>query len=208
MLRERHIIDFYKFLSLPFVLFVIYFFGREDNITIWIYAALHGSYGLLWFLKSYYFADSQWEREVTVISFVKLNVGLISYWAAPVVIATNNTIHTPQFLFCCIFIYAVGVFLHFASDMQKTTSIRLKPGHLITTGLWSYSRNPNYVGEAFIYCSFALLAWHWLPAFCLGSIMAIAWVPNMLNKDKSLSRYKEFAKYKEDSGLFFPKRIF
>jgi hypothetical protein len=30
-------------------------------------------------------------------------------------------------------------------------------------------------------------------------------VLNMLNKDKSLSRYPEFAKYKLRSGLLFPK---
>ncbi len=32
-------------------------------------------------------------------------------------------------------------------------------------------------------------------------------VPNMLKKDKSLSRYPEFAEYKRHSGLVIPKLV-
>ncbi|MFN6180885.1 MAG: hypothetical protein ACK4ZH_09320 [Dolichospermum sp.] len=38
-----------------------------------------------------------------------------------------------------------------------------------------------------------------------GLFIAMIFVPNMLKKDKSLSRYPEFAEYKENSGLLFPK---
>ena len=36
------------------------------------------------------------------------------------------------------FVYAIGVFLHFAVDMQKHTALALRPGELITAGLFSW----------------------------------------------------------------------
>ena len=50
-----------------------------------------------------------------------------------------------------------------------------------------------------------MLAQHWLPFAVLGLVAALIFVPNMLKKDKSLSRYPEFAAYKERSGLLLPK---
>jgi protein-S-isoprenylcysteine O-methyltransferase Ste14 len=56
-----------------------------------------------------------------------------------------------------------------------------------------------------IYLAFSILTQHWLPLLIQGLFIAMIFVPNMLKKDKSLSRYPEFAEYKENSGLFFPK---
>ena len=44
--------------------------------------------------------------------------------------------------------------LHHTADVQKYFVLRAKRG-LITDGLFSRSRNPNYLGEMFIYGSFA-----------------------------------------------------
>ena len=55
--------------------------------------------------------------------------------------------------------------------------------------------------------SFCLLSAHWLSFCILFSIIGVEWIPNMLRKDKSLSRYKEFPQYKANSGLLFPKSI-
>ena len=84
-----------------------------------------------------------------------------------------------------IFLFGIGVFLHFSSDMQKYTALKLNPGQLITDGLFQKSRNMNYVGEFFIYLSFALLSMHWLPIFILAVFISIVWVPNMIKKDRN-----------------------
>jgi steroid 5-alpha reductase family enzyme len=97
-----------------------------------------------------------------------------------------------------------GVFLHFASDAQKYYTLKHKTG-LITEGFFAKCRNPNYLGEVLIYLAFSILTQHWLPFLIQGLFIAMIFVPNMLKKDKSLSRYPEFAEYKENSGLFFPK---
>jgi protein-S-isoprenylcysteine O-methyltransferase Ste14 len=80
----------------------------------------------------------------------------------------------------------------------------LKRG-LIEDGLFAHTRNPSYLGEILIYLSFAILSWHWVSFAVLAAWIFGFFVRNMLNKDKSLSRYPEFAKYKLRSGLLFPK---
>jgi protein-S-isoprenylcysteine O-methyltransferase Ste14 len=207
MLKEKHIIDFFKGLTLPFCLSLIWYFSFYNNTTIWIYTAIHGSYGLFWCMKSYYFPDKQWEKEVTVIRLVKLIGGLSGYWLSPYLIIHYNREHSNHYLAVCTLLYASGVFYHFAGDMQKHVSLDLKPGYLIDSGLWSNCRNPNYFGEFLIYITFAALSYHWMSLGVLLSIIIIEWLPNMKKKDTSLSRYESFAKYKSNSNLFFPKNI-
>ena len=96
-----------------------------------------------------------------------------------------------------------GVFLHYASDAQKYYTLKYKSG-LITEGFFARCRNTNYLGEILIYLAFAMLAMHWLPFIILGGFAAGLFIPNMLKKDKSLSRYPEFKAYKAKSGLIIP----
>ena len=83
-------------------------------------------------------------------------------------------------------------------------AMTLRRGTLITDGLWSLSRNPNYLGELCIYLGFSLLPMHWAPLCGLALIVGGVWVPNMRRKDKSLSRYPEFAQYKSNTKLIIP----
>ena len=59
----------------------------------------------------------------------------------------------------------------------------------------------------FIYLSFALLSMHWLTILILIVFVGIVWVPNMIKKDKSLSRYSEFKNYKSNSRIFYNEKI-
>jgi protein-S-isoprenylcysteine O-methyltransferase Ste14 len=88
--------------------------------------------------------------------------------------------------------------------MQKHMWLKLRPGELLTEGLWARVRNPNYFGELLIYLSFALLAMHWLPILLLAAFVMVYWLPNMRRKDASLARYPEFAAYKRRAKLFIP----
>ena len=88
--------------------------------------------------------------------------------------------------------------------MQKHISLKMNPGHLITSHMFSRSRNTNYLGELCIYLGFTLLAKDYLPLIGLVAIIVFVWIPNMVKKDKSLSRYPEFSDYKKKSKAFFP----
>ena len=88
--------------------------------------------------------------------------------------------------------------------MQKYIYLKIKPGYLITDHMFLKIRNTNYLGEFFIYSGFTLLACDWLPLFALFLFIAIIWIPNMIKKDKSLSRYSEFTDYKKRTNRLFP----
>ena len=126
------------------------------------------------------------------------------YWVAPFILISSGLIPSPPLIATAISMNILGVFLHFSSDAQKYYTLKYKSG-LITEGFFARCRNTNYLGEIFIYFSFALLVQHWLPFVILGLFAAIIFVPNMLKKDKSLSRYGEFENYKANSGLLLPK---
>tara|TARA_Y100000588_G_C13389295_1_gene558327 strand:- start:226 stop:501 length:276 start_codon:yes stop_codon:yes gene_type:complete len=88
--------------------------------------------------------------------------------------------------------------------MQKYTYLKLNPGNLITSEMFAKSRNTNYLGELFIYLGFTLIAKDYLPLLALLTIIIFVWIPNMIKKDKSLSRYPDFNEYKNKSKAFFP----
>jgi len=203
-MKQRHFIDSHKAATGLFVLALIAIYGQWDNPTAWVYLALHGTYGLLWVLKSRIFPDKQWEQPTSLGYGLVIWAGLSLYWIAPWLITSQNVQAPPWYLGLCIAIYGLGVFWHFASDMQKTMFLKLKPGHLMTDGLWSRLRNPNYFGELLIYLGFGLLALHWAPLIVILLFVLIVWLPNMRRKDRSLARYPDFASYKARSKLFLP----
>jgi steroid 5-alpha reductase family enzyme len=203
-MKQRHFIDSHKAATGLFVLALIAIYDQWNNPTAWVYLALHSTYGLLWVLKSRIFPDKQWEQPTSLGYGLVIWAGLSLYWIAPWLITSQNIQALPWYLGLCIAIYAVGVFWHFASDMQKSMFLKLKPGHLMTDGLWSRLRNPNYFGELLIYLGFGLLAMHWAPLIVILLFVLIIWLPNMRRKDRSLARYPDFGSYKARSKLFLP----
>jgi protein-S-isoprenylcysteine O-methyltransferase Ste14 len=203
-MKQRHFIDLHKGATGVAVLALMALYDQWQNPTAWVYLALHGTYGVLWVLKSRIFPDRQWEQPTSPGYALVIWVGLSFYWIAPWLLVSRGVRAPLWYLACCVSLYAVGVFLHFAADMQKHTALKLRPNHLISDGLWSRCRNPNYLGELLIYIGFGLLAMHWLPLVVIALFIAIVWLPNMRRKDRSLARYPEFAAYKQRTKLFIP----
>ena len=169
-----------------------------------MYLGLHGTYGLMWVLKSRIFPDRSWEKACTWRYALVIWFGLMLYWITPWLI-TSRGIEAPAWLLgACVAIVVLGVFLHFTTDMQKYIELRMQPEHLITTGMMARTRNMNYFGELLIYLGMALLAMHWLPLLVLAAFIVIIWIPNMRRKDRSLSRYAAFELYKRSTAWFLP----
>ncbi len=203
-MKLKHFIDSHKAATAVAVLILIALYDRWDNTTAWVYLALHGTYGILWVLKSRIFPDRAWEQQTNLPFGLGSWAALTLYWIAPWIITSQNVDAPPWYLALCISLYTFGIFFHFAGDMQKHTALKLQPGHLIDDDLFAYSRNVNYFGELLIYLGFGLLAMHWLPIAILFLFVALYWIRRMLQKDKSLSRYPDFEAYKKRSKLFIP----
>lgn len=204
-MKHKFYIDTWKGASALVVLALIAVYGEWDNAVAWVYLALHGTYGYLWVVKSRVFPDKSWERVVPLREGLVTWAGLSLYFVTPWLIVSGNANSVePWFVALCISIFSVGVFFHFVADMQKHVSMQLRPGALITEGLWGVVRNPNYFGELLIYLGFSLLAAHWAPLLVLAVFVGAVWLPNMRRKDSSLSRYPEFAAYSARTKLFLP----
>ena len=203
-MKQKHFIDAHKGATALAILAMMALHDQWQNTTAWVYLALHGTYGVLWVLKSQLFPDKQWERQTGLAYGLTIWAGLSLYWVAPWLLMARGVEAPPWYLGLCVALTIFGVFFHFASDMQKYISLRLRPGQLIKTGLWAGCRNPNYFGELLIYLGFSLLARHWLPLAILFLFIAVVWLPNMLKKERSLARYPDFADYKARSAFLFP----
>ena len=210
-MKQKHFIDSHKGATPLFVLGLMAYYQQWDNATAWVYLATHGTYGPMWVLKSLTFPDKSWEEPTGPAYAAVIWASLSLYWIAPWIICSQSLQVPAAWLGLCASMYAFGVFFHFAADMQKHTALKLRRG-LITDGLWARCRNPNYFGELLIYAGFSMiplgaasLTWlHFAPVGALALFIAAVWVPNMLKKDRSLSRYPEFAAYKSRSKLFIP----
>jgi len=202
--RERHVIDAFKIGTGPFVLTCMAVFHRWDSESAWLYLAMHGMYGVLWVLKGRIFPDRSWEQRLRARRGAFLVVGLASYWLAPFLLTARGHEAAPALGGACVAAFGAGVFLHFTADMQKHIQLALRPGYLITGGLWRRVRNPNYLGELLIYLSFAALSQQLAAFVVLAVAVAAEWLPKMRKKDASLARYPEFAAYRARTALLIP----
>jgi len=210
MLKQKHFIDTHKGITPLFIISLINYYNQWDNYIALLYLSLHGTYGLLWIAKSYIYPDKQWESKTSIFYGLLIWISLSLYWVAPFLIVTKKSIlpiilEPPLIYFSiCVSMYIIGVFLHFTSDMQKFIHLKLKPGTLIQNYMFLKVRNTNYLGEFFIYLGFVLLACDWIALIALLLFIFVVWIPNMIKKDKSLSRYDEFKDYKKTTKRFFP----
>ena len=209
-MKQKHFIDIHKGLNSIAILLLMYYFNSWNNLIAWIYLALHGTYGYLWILKSRIFPDKQSENKTNISYGLFIWLGLSLYWISPYIIISGNSILPfsipiyPIYIFFCLTIYIIGVFLHFTSDMQKFIQLKLKKGNLINDGMFRSLRNTNYLGELFIYLGFSLLALDWAPLIALLLFVTLIWIPNMYKKDISLSKYSDFKQYKSKTKKFIP----
>jgi steroid 5-alpha reductase family enzyme len=190
--------------ALVTIAFIAWFRDWADP-RAWIYLGMHGTYGLLWITKSRYFPDRNWERPASLALGLSTWFGLSLYFVNPWLIASHRTeVPAPWWLGMCVAMYTIGIFLHFTSDMQKHMAMTLRPGVLLTDGLWSLCRNPNYLGELFVYLGFSLVAYHWAPLAALALFLVGVWIPNMNRKDRSLSRYPDYAAWAAKTKKLIP----
>ena len=206
-IKQKYPIDFAKGITWLIIIGLIYYFNQSNNLTAWIYFCLHGSYGIMWVMKSNIFPDKTWERKAGISYTLLITFGLMIYWAPAFIITMTSHEASLQILVSAIILFSFGVYYHFVSDMQKYIFLKYNSG-LITDGLWKQCRHPNYFGELLIYSSFLMLTiesslW-WVPVLILSIFIFIIWIPGMKRIDKSLSRFEGHEAYKNKTAFIIP----
>jgi steroid 5-alpha reductase family enzyme len=203
-MKLKFFIDTNKDVTFLVILVLLAIYHQWQNPTAWVYLAMHGTYGLLWVIKSNFFPDSSWERKTSLWFGLFSWVSLVLYWFSAWWITSRGVSSPPWLLALAVSLNAFGIFFVFAGDMQKFTALKMHPGELITDGLFRLSRNINYFGEFLIYAAFALLAMTRLAFLPLTALIVTFWVPNMVHKDKALAALPGFPAYKKNTRSFFP----
>ncbi len=197
-------INTHKALVIPVILGLMWHY-QNWSTEAFVYLSIHGTYSLLWLIKQATFRDLRFDEQKPVwIGVLFVFLPLAGYYIAPFLLISRFVVLPPYLFAIVLFLFNMGVFLHYVSDAQKYYTLNLKKG-LIEDGLFSRTRNPNYLGEVFIYVAFALMSMHWLPFLVLSAWVFGFFVRNMLQKDRSLSRHPGFARYRARTGLLWPR---
>ncbi len=75
-------------------------------------------------------------------------------------LSSFNGVIMNNLFFVGLVIYVLGLVIEIVADQQKTV-FRREPKNkdkFITTGLWSYSRHPNYLGEILLWSGIAIMS--------------------------------------------------
>ena len=202
-MTDGFFINLHKILVWPVTLGLMWIF-RNVSIEMCVYLALHGTYSILWLLKQRWYPDRRFDaRRPFSIGFAFVFLPLASYYVAPYLVASRHVALPAPLIAAILSLYTLGVFLHYVGDAQKFYTLRAKPG-LITDGLFSWVRNPNYLGEIMIYSAFAALSAHWLPFLIVAAWTAFFFIPGARAKDRSLARYPAYADYRKRTSALIP----
>lgn len=112
-----------------------------------------------------------------------------------------------------LLVWLLGFFFEVVGDHQldQFLKTRKKKGTLMTTGLWKYTRHPNYFGEATMWWGIWLVAMtfmHPLMAYTLISPVIITlllrFVSGVTMTEKRWAKKPGFAAYKKRTNAFIP----
>ena len=207
-LRFNWVINFQKGMTVFWVLGLMFYFDNYST-QAWVYLALHGSYGFAWILKDMIFPDAKWQTPITMGgALIAVLAVLGPYWVAPYLLISPVLGPSHQgadwmWMTLSIFIYALGLSTMMAADAQKYFTLKYHKG-LITSGMFTLVRHPNYLGEMMIYGAFAIMTWHWIPWAILAWVWLGYFSVNIIVKERSMSRYSEWTDYKSRSKYLIP----
>eukprot|EP00505_MAST-04D_sp_SCG-Rhode-Island_P004316 Stramenopile-MAST_4_protein_4316 len=186
---------------------------QYDNWTksAYVITALHGSYGIFWFMKHFMFPDTFFLQPITIMSAIFMGIVLSFYWSSAYLVITNpikDNISNER-MFCAIMMYVVGVVLMMGADTQKFFVLKLLREknfgpHLIRDGWFGTCRNTNYLGEMLLYSSFAVCANNYIPWIFNVTFWSLMFVSRWMAKEASFRRKIGGAEYMARSSLIFP----
>ncbi len=205
-LKMAWVINFHKAVTL-FLIYAMMVYFDNFSTAAWVYLGIHGIYGYCWLIKDFSFRDSSFESRVTYGGALMTYVVLVGwYWLFPYLFISNHIQPSNEVLFAAVAIHTLGITWMIAADCQKYFSLKYRKG-LITDGVFTYTRNPNFLGEIMIYGAYAMLANHWV-GYAVFAYAITIFYSRMLVKDASISRYPEWEAYAKKSSRLIPRKMF
>lgn len=150
-----------------------------------------------------------WIKSLYIIfAFQAVLAWLISY---PLYVAVSSDVPLNVWDAIGLTVLVIGLYWEIMADWQLT-QFRAQPDNqqrVLNTGLWRYSRHPNYFGECLVWWGFALMAsatgnvWVWLsPILMTVLLLKVSGVSLM--EQTIHSRRPGYAEYVKNTNAFIP----
>jgi len=218
----RQCINLHKLLVFPLYIFFLYVYGGKQPFDFasksygpvaLLLLICHSLYGLMWVFKDIHFGDHTWHTSMSPFGFIIVFIYPLATYYLPMFCLVSNQCPGGAFatgsemwvIGLGVFCYTVGMFYHFGADTQKFYTLKhQRPRSLITEGFFAHSRNPNYFGEVMIYMAYGIWSCNYLCVPVFATVWIIMFLPNMLAKDASMSRYHQWQSWANRTGLIVP----
>jgi len=113
-------------------------------------------------------------------------------------------------------IWVLGFSMEVVADRQKSAHRKAHPGEFVDSGLWAWSRHPNYFGEIVLWVGIAVIAsstlrgWQWVtmisPVFVAFLLMRVSGIPILEKRaDERWGDDEAYQKYKARTPVIFPR---
>jgi len=154
-----------------------------------------------------------------MFGFLMLQAGAAAFLALSVLVAARNPAPGLTFQDAAASLVFIGALFGEAIADRQLARFKADPanhGQVCDTGLWAWSRHPNYFFEWLGWCAWPIFAielsggwpWGWLalsgPAYIYWLLTRVSGVP-LLEAHMQRSRPKAFAAYAERTSVFFPR---
>jgi steroid 5-alpha reductase family enzyme len=138
----------------------------------------------------------------------------VSVWVILIPLFLYFSVSNPGFCPVGFLVWAAGFAIESIADFQKS---RYRGEKWIDTGLWGYSRHPNYFGEILLWIGIYLFSVRYLPLgqkliglvsplYIAILIIFVSGIPKLeASAEKKWGRLKEYRKYKEGTGVLAPR---
>lgn len=129
---------------------------------------------------------------------------------------TSNIIHDNLiFIVVGSSFWVIGFILEVVSDLQKRKFRKNNQGKFITSGLWAYSRHPNYLGEIMLWLGISIISIPSLENIQLITLISPLFVYLLLTRisginlleeyaDKKWGKLESYQEYKKSTPILFP----
>ena len=157
----------------------------------------------------------QWGAKAPLIAFFKVFMlqGAIMFIIAwPIIIAFSDFAQVNYYLLISgLIIFMAGLLFEAIGDfqLQRFKSRKENSGKIITSGLWKYTRHPNYFGEALLWWGIALPALNshlgWTALFSpLIMGLLLLFVSGVPMLEKKYEGRPDWEEYKRKTPKFIP----
>ncbi|XFA99180.1 DUF1295 domain-containing protein [Candidatus Izemoplasma sp. B36] len=227
ILKNNSIVDIGWGLGFVISAWVLFFINGDYTLTKIIVNILVSLWGLRLFyhiLKRNLFKEEdfrykkwreEWGKTVIPRAFVQvyLQQALFMFIVGIGVFHVNTRASVPfsWIMIIGIVIWLIGYYFEVVGDKQLKDHINNKEnkGKLLTTGLWKYTRHPNYFGEAvmwwgiFIYAIIGSKAWY-IAISPIVITLLLRFVSGVPMLERKMSLHPDWEEYAKHTSAFIP----